>query len=106
MAAGEPAGRRPASRPPFGYVKDEEATLFVYERRAISAVQQRSQAEGQPWAKRRQALEREQHAGNVGLARVCVVTNRQQLALPSEQHFLVRDEAWEPHRVDRRVVWE
>ena len=47
------------------------------------------------------ALEREQDARHVRLARRRVVANRQHLARPAEQHLLVRDEARQAHRMDR-----
>ena len=49
-------------------------------------------------------LEREQHALGERLARGRVVPDRQQLSLAAEDDLLVRDEAGQAHRVDRRTT--
>src|SRR5439155_1437335 len=66
----------------------------------------RGQRDGQTGRQTGQALEREQYARNERLARERVVTDRQELAVAAEQDLLVRDEAWETNRVDRRIPAE
>jgi hypothetical protein len=51
----------------------------------------------------RHPAHRQQHAGHEGAAVDRVVAQRQGLALAAEDHFLVGDEARQPHRVDRLV---
>src|SRR2546428_425287 len=67
----------------------------------VTSVEQRVQPERQPRRQRAQPVERQEHAGDVRLARERVVADRQELALPAEQHLLVCNEPREPNRVDR-----
>src|SRR5205823_1782783 len=66
--------------------------------------QERVQADAQPGRKLWELLEREENTVRERLARCRVVTDRQQLSLAAEDHFLVCDESWEPYRVDVRAA--
>src|SRR5215218_6615493 len=65
-----------------------------------NSAKERLEADGQPGRKRRKLLQGEQHARHVGLARVGIVADREQLPFPAKQHFLVGDESGQPHGMD------
>src|SRR5829696_7046267 len=67
---------------------------------ALLAALQLIQADGEPRREPGQVLQREQDAGQVGLAVEGVVPDREQLSVAPEQHLLVGDEPREPYRVD------
>src|SRR4051794_33163687 len=62
------------------------------------------EADGEAGPELRQLRQREQDTVGERLARRRVVADRQQLPFGAEDHFLVRDEAGQADRVDRRIA--
>ena len=58
----------------------------------LSSVKERLEPDGQARWKIADPLQRQQHAGDVRLAREGVVADRQQLAVTAQQHLLMGDE--------------
>src|SRR3712207_866371 len=68
--------------------------------------QDRIEADGETGWERPQAFEREEDAGDERVAGERVMPDREELAVASEEHLLVRDEAGESDAVDRDVAAE